>query len=515
MAGLLADLNRNRYILRRQWSLLPFDPLAVDAYGERLDALQTVGDYSVLLQLATSAAVLYDRIDDIFNDRQRQQRILELLRKYGPHGVYETIDHLLTFVHYNRSYYASYHHCSNRQLLTQIARLYIHACPDLHARLVVDAPRPVRTDRLVVGFVSNLLTTTHSVAKDRLGIVRALSADDRFDVRILTNAPATDAFFDEVVGADRRLIHPLSTTLSTARQQIADQRLDVLVYPEIGMCQRTRLLAFARLAPIQLTTWGHSDTSGLPEIDYFVSSVYFDDERDARHYSERLLRLESLGTYYYNVVAKCAAPIRCDELDESLDAFAEQHGLRAPTLYGCLQTFFKLHPTFIAILNAILHRDTRGVILLLVHDHRDDVIAYLREHVAHFDRLMLIDHLPYAAFCHAIARCDVVLDYYPFGGFNSTMDSFALGKIVLTKPGPRISGKLTRGLYRKLDIDAFVCDSTEEYVEKAVYYATHPDARAPFERLIRERLSRVFEDADSVRDWAQMLLTLRTRVDPT
>ena len=188
---------------------------------------------------------------------------------------------------------------------------------------------------------------------------------------------------------------------------------------------------------------------------------------------------------------------------------AEQLGVhRPPTIYGCLQTYFKLHPTFITIINAILNRDDRGIVLLLVHDHRDDVAAYLRHHVPHVARIMMIDHLPYGAFCHAIARCDVVLDYYPFGGFNSTMDSFASGKIVVTMPGKRISGKLTSGLYRKLGIDEFVCASVDEYAEKAVYYATHPEARVPFERMIHARLHRVFEDADSIRDWAQMLLTL-------
>ena len=42
------------------------------------------------------------------------------------------------------------------------------------------------------------------------------------------------------------------------------------------MLMRPFYLAFARLAPIQITTWGHSETSGIDTVDYFVSSKYFE-----------------------------------------------------------------------------------------------------------------------------------------------------------------------------------------------------------------------------------------------
>src|SRR6266853_367890 len=55
-------------------------------------------------------------------------------------------------------------------------------------------------------------------------------------------------------------------------QAIVDRRPDVLVYPEIGMFPMTVKLASLRLAPVQVTTWGHPETSGLPTIDYYLSA---------------------------------------------------------------------------------------------------------------------------------------------------------------------------------------------------------------------------------------------------
>ncbi len=65
----------------------------------------------------------------------------------------------------------------------------------------------------------------------------------------------------------------------TARQwaeAILAEPLDVLIYPEIGMDPMTAKLACLRLAPVQVTTWGHPETSGLPTIDYYMSAAEFE-----------------------------------------------------------------------------------------------------------------------------------------------------------------------------------------------------------------------------------------------
>ena len=72
----------------------------------------------------------------------------------------------------------------------------------------------------------------------------------------------------------------------------------VVIFPEIGMDQMTPRLAGLRLAPVQCTSWGHPTTSGLPTIDYFLSSELMEPpDADAR-YTEKLVRLPNLGIAY-------------------------------------------------------------------------------------------------------------------------------------------------------------------------------------------------------------------------
>ena len=60
-------------------------------------------------------------------------------------------------------------------------------------------------------------------------------------------------------------------------------------------------LAYSRLAPIQINTWGHSETSGIDTIDYYFSSKYYEIPDAQKFYSEKLVCLDSLCTYYYSL----------------------------------------------------------------------------------------------------------------------------------------------------------------------------------------------------------------------
>ena len=47
-------------------------------------------------------------------------------------------------------------------------------------------------------------------------------------------------------------------------------------------------LGCLKLAPIQMTSWGHPDTSGLPTIDYFLSSELMEPENAQENYTEKV-----------------------------------------------------------------------------------------------------------------------------------------------------------------------------------------------------------------------------------
>src|SRR5262249_18408687 len=102
----------------------------------------------------------------------------------------------------------------------------------------------------------------------------------------------------------------LSPNLPAAREQLAAQALDILVYPDIGMEEWSYSLAFTRLAPVQCVLWGHPVTTGIDTIDYFLSSELLDVPEAQTHYTETLVRLPTLPVYYYRPVLPAPLPGR-------------------------------------------------------------------------------------------------------------------------------------------------------------------------------------------------------------
>ena len=88
--------------------------------------------------------------------------------------------------------------------------------------------------------------------------------------------------------------------LPTARRQIAELGLDILLYADIGMSAFTHSLAYSRLAPIQCVTWGHPQTTGIPTLDYFISGEDLDTPDGQSAYTEKLVRLPGLQTLLFS-----------------------------------------------------------------------------------------------------------------------------------------------------------------------------------------------------------------------
>ena len=494
-----------------------FDIEDFDDFVRAFNTCNSIGTCSILSQFATICYYLYEDEAQIVRHRTYYEKMIKfMIMRVGP--VYETINALNTFVCRNNSYPYAYHDMSNVELFKNIVGLQSKLCPDLlldtrTTRATPVAIRTTRTNPIKVGFISDFIVQFHSVAKDRIGIIKHLCDDPEFDVKIMTRKTPS-AFYEKIMGphASNVVITMEDGDLVANRQQIADQQFDIIVYPEIGMCQQTRFIAFSRLAPVQITTWGHSDTSGLPNMDYFVSSKYFNTEEDQAHYSEKLVLFDSLGTHYYDIFSHFKEELQAQSAVKTTqlrDSIIEKTGISTPTLYGCIQIFIKMHPSFVGMMHDILKADETGVIVMLStkEGDADDVIfkKYISDRIQCMERVHFIYQAPFLEYVENIKGCDLILDYYPFGGFNTTIETFLLGKVCITRPGKRISGKFTQGLYRKMGITEFICDSDAEYVAKAVQYGKNRDERSKYEALIRDNVHRVIQEQASVDEWKAFL----------
>jgi protein O-GlcNAc transferase len=392
-------------------------------------------------------------------------------------------------------FYLAYHGLGDRRLQEKLARFYLAACPGLawtapHCRPGVPRRRP--DDRARIGIVSAHLRH-HTIGKVTRGIVELLRRD-RFEVTVC-QLGEPDAWARQIAQSADRAIR-LDGPLDRIRQVLADEELDVVLYPEIGMTPLLYFLAFSRLAPVQCVTWGHPDTTGIPALDYYLSSVDLEPPGSEAEYTERLVRLARLPTYYYRPAV---------ELDGHERA---RLGLDPDRrLYACPQLVFKLHPDFDHVLVDILRRDPDGM-LVLVEGHpglesarRERLharLAGLGPDIA--DRIVFLPFLDPPDFLHLLATADVLLDPFYFGGGNTSYEAFAVGAPVVTWPGPYARGRTTFACYQRMGIFDCVADAPGDYAPLAVRLAADTAWRARVRDMILARNRLLYQDAEAVRE---------------
>jgi protein O-GlcNAc transferase len=357
-----------------------------------------------------------------------------------------------------------------------------------------DPPRPPRpAGRIRVGFASAHFHD-HTVGRLNLGTVAHLDRSD-FEVTVLSSGRHDDATARAFREHADRFVE-LPADLPAARQAVAGLVLDVLIYTELGMDWFIYTLAFSRLAPVQCVTWGHPVTSGLPTIDYFLSSDPLEPDGVDDHYSERLVRLKRLAVCY-------PRPQSSTKGRTSLGLPESGH------VYACPQSLFKFHPEFDAVLAEILRRDPAGVLMLLEGWSPHWTELLLRRFSVTLpdvvDRVRFLPKLSRDDFLALCAAADVLLDPLHFGGGNTTYEALAVGTPVVTLPSGFLRGRITLALYRQMNVTDCVAASPEEYVERAVQLGTDREFRAAVRTKIAAAADELFDDTTGVRELEDFL----------
>jgi predicted O-linked N-acetylglucosamine transferase (SPINDLY family) len=437
--------------------------------------------------------VIYESVEEVERERARLEQSLARLA---------TED--LTIANPAESvgataFYLAYQGKNDRDVLERLAAIYRRAAPELsfvapHCR--TPAARMVSGRPIRVGFLSTLFYR-HTIGKLNLGLIHNLSRA-QFTVTLL-RFPSPDDDMARALDASADQVVTLPRNLEAARRQVAELELDVLYYTDIGMDPLTYFLAFARLAPVQCVAWGHPVTSGIPTIDYFLSSALLEPDDAPAHYTEELVRFAKINTYYHE--PKIAGSVK-NRSALGLSVSGNQ--------YVCAQSLFKIHPGFDAVLGAILRGDPWGWVVLIEGPcaHWNELLArrFRRTIPAEAARIEFLPRMSQDDFLHLQARATVLLDTLRFGGGSTSYEAFAFGTPIVTGAGRLLRDRITAACYRQMGMTECIAESEEEYVRIALRLGTDTAWRREMRGRIRERTHLLYEDAEAVRQLEAFLI---------
>lgn len=439
-----------------------------------------------LLRIATMLPVIPRSTTDIKEARANFEAGIDELEKSGVamlNPAHETEP---------TGFYLSYHGLCDRALNEKLARFYEKACPSLlftSPRIGKgSSPSGPNNNRIRIGFISKFLRN-HTVGHYVRGIISNLSKD-LFDITLFLIPQPQDEITRSISAhADRTVA--LSPHFEKAREEVSDAGLDVLVYADIGMEPFSYFMAFARLAPLQCAFYGHPDTTGIGNIDYFISHEDCETAKAREHYTEKLFLLP--GSVAYTCFHRPG---------EAEGIGGADHG--GEHIYLCPQSLFKIHPDFDRMAAAILRADPGGVLAIFA-GHRPSWTQLLMERFGHVmpdvtERVRVLPRQSYRDFLCTVSAAHVMLDTPHFNGGNTSFDAFAMGTPVVTLPGEFMRGRQTSSLYKRMGITNCVADDEEEYVTVAVNLACNASLRRETSEEILARNHLIFNDVTMVKE---------------
>ena len=392
----------------------------------------------------------------------------------------------------NLSYYLVYHGEDDRPIHEAMHRVIGGLCPQLravapHTRQPAPAgarPRvgvfsPHLKDHTIGNLFGGLWPALDPAEFVRVGVFLEESVDRR--------ALGWAQQLDEVVLLPR--------ALGPIHQRVAAARLDLLLSLDVGMDPLTALLGHARLARVQATTWGHPVTTGAPAMDLFFTMQGAVAPGEQAEFSERLVALPSPNLSF----ERQAQPGPADRAALGLPPTGR--------LYGCPQSAFKLHPDFDSALFGVLDADPEGVVLL----HSGGPVAWRAALTARLaaqrpellPRIQWMAKVPKAQYLAVLRALDVMLDPFPFGGGNTTLEAIAVGTPVVTCPPPRLRGRLAACFLREIGLTEGIAEDVHDYVRKAVRLAG--PGRAAHSAALLQRGERLWAQPAFVQSFAEGL----------
>ncbi|CAH0479375.1 unnamed protein product [Peronospora belbahrii] len=357
----------------------------------------------------------------------------------------------------------------------------------------------VGSRRLRVGFVSRYIF--NSAVGLYMSELIPMFNRERYEIIVFAIGLSKSMKVVNKVEAITETIVGLPKDVRVAREEIRAWNMDVLIYPELGMDKTTYFVSLARLAPIQAVWWGNADTSGVPTMDYYLTSE-FEHSSVNSHYSEVVYCFKGMGIYH-KLLAFPRNSTSCDQirlaLEEVFDIPADFH------LYLAIESIIHIHPDFDVAVASIFEKDEKAHLFLLSTSSRkvweSQLQARMESAGVNIDRLHFLTDADPMQESMLLQAADAVLASLHLTRPRASLQAFAVGAPVVTFPNELWASRITYGFYQQMGVNDLIATSLDEYVGLAIKLASDAAFHKKMRQLIEQNRSKLSQDKQAIKEW--------------
>lgn len=345
----------------------------------------------------------------------------------------------------------------------RINRLF-QATP-LCKRSIANQPKPRK-----IAVVSSMWFRRQSVYRSQQPFLEALAKDHEL-VLVHLGPPRNDldtSIFKEVRGYD-------ASQRPDDLSSLDPNDFAMAYFPDIGMSIESIILSNMRIAPIQVTNYGHPVSTFGAKIDYWIGGRETEVAALAReHYSERLVLIPGCGQ----------APV-------PLEYGLEYPRLPdAPITVNCTWSGQKINSDHLRRLKTIADRVKTPVRFHFFPGGAVLGNGYIPlrraiENILGAERTVVMPSFDFQPYMQALERAHFAIDAHPFGGYNTAVDLLTLRLPIVTFAGDRFYNLSTAYLLRTLGLDDLIAETEGEFVDLSCRMIDDSDFRERMRRRIK------------------------------
>ncbi|MCP4748717.1 MAG: tetratricopeptide repeat protein [Desulfobacteraceae bacterium] len=350
-----------------------------------------------------------------------------------------------------------------------------------------------QNSKIRIGYVSSLMYS-HTIGAFLLGW---LTHHDRqsFEIYCYHVGNRTDALTGWIKGQVDHFYH-LPGSFEIAANQIYGDDLHFLIHTDIGMNPVTLLLAGLRLAPVQCKGWGHPVTTGLPTIDYYLTSELMEPENEASHYTEKTIRLPNLA------LSHSAPRLPARPRGRDFFGFPENR-----IIYLSTQSLFKYLPQHDDIYPQIAKQVPNALFVFIAHssDYATGLFkqrlanAFHREGLDARTYCRFADRLNHPDFLSLNLAADVLLDTLDWSGGKTCLEALWCGLPLVTLPGEFMRGRHAYAFLKRIDLPETIAEDKNDYIRIAAQIGLDRNFQCKIREHIQNKKHLLFNDGSVIK----------------
>jgi predicted O-linked N-acetylglucosamine transferase (SPINDLY family) len=434
--------------------------------------------------------MIYDREDEIGHYRAQFERNLTQLIETTPLQRSAQKRSALSGAGSSTNFFLQYQGCNDLELQKKYGGL-VHAVMAANyphwTRAKAMPPLP-KSGTIRIGYLSSLMYG-HTIGIYLLGWLENHSRSE-FEIYCYHVGNKCDALTSRLEQIAHHF-HYIPGNVEAAAKQVESDGLHILVHTDVGMNPITLQLAAMKLAPVQCKGWGHPVTTGLPTIDYYLSSDLMEPDDAEAHYSEQLIRLPNL--------ALCYAPPDLPDTPRLRPFF----GI-SPDRFVFLttQSLFKYLPQYDDIYPRIAQQAPNVQFVFIKHDSDGVTDRFHKRLSRAFQQYRLdserfcrfVPRMNHADFLSLNLCADALLDTFDWSGGKTTLEALHCGLPAITCPGGLMRGRHTFAMLSLIDLTETIAKDKADYCRIAVRLANDKSHYRQIKERVMQNAPRLYYD---------------------